>query len=378
MTNVRRFLRYLEAAGIVSIPDGVEPLDDHLEGFAAKLDAAGYSRSACAARLSQARHFAEWIWQSSIPAAGIDRTTIEQFAGHDCRCGIRTKRGTRVAGSGSADRRRGARPFVDFLRGQGAILPAQHADARPADPRLTGFGRWLHHERGATAETIRRYRHEAGRWLGRLDAAPKHWDAAAIRSIVLDQGSERSRSSVRMTVTVLRALLRFLVSEGQCAPSLVHAVPPAVRRRLSIIPRTIPDTTIEAIVAACGTGTPVEIRARAIILLLARMGLRAGDVWQLRSASAKVPSIAGKRITPHVLRHSCAMHTLQATGDIRKVALWLGHAGIQTTEMYLRADPAEKLALLNAHHPPLLKPGRFREPSDKLMAVLAATARNPR
>ena len=105
---------------------------------------------------------------------------------------------------------------------------------------------------------------------------------------------------------------------------------------------------------------------------------RDGFAYRLRqhvaTAERAVPSIAGKRVTPHVLRHSCAMHTLQATGDIRKVALWLGHASIQTTEMYLRADPTEKLALLDAHHPPLIKPGRFREPSDKLMAVLAAAA----
>jgi site-specific recombinase XerD len=44
-------------------------------------------------------------------------------------------------------------------------------------------------------------------------------------------------------------------------------------------------------------------------------------------------SLAGKRVTPHVLRHSCAMHTLQATGDVRKVALWLGHASMQSTEI---------------------------------------------
>ena len=105
---------------------------------------------------------------------------------------------------------------------------------------------------------------------------------------------------------------------------------------------------------------------------------RDGFAYRLRqhvaTAERAVPSIAGKRVTPHVLRHSCAMHTLQATGDIRKVALWLGHSSIQTTEMYLRADRTEKLALLDAHHPPLIKPGRFREPSDKLMAVLAAAA----
>ena len=65
-----------------------------------------------------------------------------------------------------------------------------------------------------------------------------------------------------------------------------------------------------------------------------------------------------------------------ATGDIRKVALWLGHASIQSTEHYLRADPAEKLAVLAAHGPPAIRAGRFRPPPDRLMAVLAA-ARDP-
>jgi integrase/recombinase XerD len=44
------------------------------------------------------------------------------------------------------------------------------------------------------------------------------------------------------------------------------------------------------------------------------------------SATRTQPSLAAKRVSPHVLRHTCAMHTLEATGDIRKVALWLGHA----------------------------------------------------
>jgi integrase/recombinase XerD len=60
---------------------------------------------------------------------------------------------------------------------------------------------------------------------------------------------------------------------------------------------------------------------------------------------------------------------LQATGDIRKVSLWLGHTSIQTTEAYLRADPTEKLEAMSAVVPPTLKRGRFRAP-DKLIASL--------
>ena len=94
----------------------------------------------------------------------------------------------------------------------------------------------------------------------------------------------------------------------------------------------------------------------------------------VKTAILKQPSLKKKRITPHVLRHTCAMHTLQATHDVRKVALWLGHASIQSTEMYLRADPNEKLEALSAGIPPNLRHGRFREP-DKLLSLLQGVKR---
>lgn len=90
------------------------------------------------------------------------------------------------------------------------------------------------------------------------------------------------------------------------------------------------------------------------------------------TAEKPCPSLASKRISPHVLRHSCALMILQATGDLRKVALWLGHADIQTTEMYLRVDPTEKLDALAAVVPPTLRPGRFKAP-DALIAMLRPT-----
>ncbi|SCB52868.1 Phage integrase family protein [Bradyrhizobium yuanmingense] len=94
------------------------------------------------------------------------------------------------------------------------------------------------------------------------------------------------------------------------------------------------------------------------------------------AAARKAPSIAGKGVSPHVLRHTCAMHTLQATRDVRKVSLWLGHASLQSTEVYLRADPTEKLEALAAMSPPMLTPGRFRAP-DKLLAMLNVAGRKP-
>jgi len=89
----------------------------------------------------------------------------------------------------------------------------------------------------------------------------------------------------------------------------------------------------------------------------------------VRMAAQRCPSLTAKQVTPHVLRHTCAMMILQATGDLRKVSLWLGHADIQTTEAYLRADPTDKLEAIEAVIPPTLRRGRFSVP-DKLIASL--------
>lgn len=86
-------------------------------------------------------------------------------------------------------------------------------------------------------------------------------------------------------------------------------------------------------------------------------------------AANACPSISAKRVSPHVLRHTCAMHTLQAIHDVRKVSLWLGHASVKSTEIYLRADPTEKLDALNAGVAPKLRRGRFQVP-DQLLAML--------
>ncbi len=92
-----------------------------------------------------------------------------------------------------------------------------------------------------------------------------------------------------------------------------------------------------------------------------------------QTAAHSVPSIARKTVSPHLLRHACALHTLEATGDVRKVSLWLGHSSVQTTEMYLQADPTDKLDTLDKWRPPSLRKGMFKGVQDELLAMLAGT-----
>ena len=88
-----------------------------------------------------------------------------------------------------------------------------------------------------------------------------------------------------------------------------------------------------------------------------------------KAATERCPSLSEKRVSPHVLRHTAALMTLQATKDLRKVSLWLGHANMQTTEIYTRVDASVKLEVLESVVAPKLRSGRFKG-TDKLIASL--------
>ena len=88
-------------------------------------------------------------------------------------------------------------------------------------------------------------------------------------------------------------------------------------------------------------------------------------------ARQSIPSLAGKRVSPHVIRHSCAMHALEVTNSsVHKVSLWLGHSSAKTTEIYVRGDPIARLEMLAGMAPPNIRKGDFRNVPDELMAML--------
>lgn len=133
------------------------------------------------------------------------------------------------------------------------------------------------------------------------------------------------------------------------------------------------ETTValRAWLAVRGAVSAPELFVNARRVPMTRAGFEYILEKHVRTAIETCPSLATKRISPHVLRHSCALMILEATKDLRKVSLWLGHANMQTTEMYTRADPSIKLETLNATIAPRLRSGRFRA-SDELIASLTA------
>lgn len=106
------------------------------------------------------------------------------------------------------------------------------------------------------------------------------------------------------------------------------------------------------------TGNPMSRDAVA-----ARLNLHAAV------ATSVCPSLSGKTVTPHVLRHTAAMRLLHAGVDVATIALWLGHASSETTQIYLHADLALKERAIARTTPTGTKPGRY-QPGDRLLAFL--------
>jgi site-specific recombinase XerD len=133
---------------------------------------------------------------------------------------------------------------------------------------------------------------------------------------------------------------------------------------------------VRAWIAVRGPAPVPELFVSARSESLTRSGFEYILAKHVRTAAKRCPSLNTKRVFPHVLRHTSALAILQATKDLRKVSLWLGHAHLHTTEIYTRVDPSVKLEALESVVPPHLRSGRFKA-TDSLIASLTSRSVMP-
>ncbi|MBV8442478.1 MAG: tyrosine-type recombinase/integrase [Hyphomicrobiales bacterium] len=136
--------------------------------------------------------------------------------------------------------------------------------------------------RGASDATIRLYARDAARLAAALGHDPEGWEPAANRSFFLECARRYGEGTVEKLSTSLRAFLRYLAVEGRCQAGLADVVPGYARWRLAEMPRYLTAEQVNRLIAASDSQVVERRRDRAILLLLARLGLRAGDVAQLR------------------------------------------------------------------------------------------------
>ena len=257
------------------------PLQSLVRGFLLELIERGYSWTAQRSRLRLMGELSFWMAAEGIAAGDLTQTLIERFLG-EARC---LSAGSRWCSPSSE------RELLAYLRELGLVPePEAPALSDPVDRLLGEFVEYLVRERGLAvgSSTIRDYRRVARRFLsGRVDpdGGVDRLGAGDVSGFVLAEcrrlGSARSG---KLIVTVLRGLLRFLYLEGLTASDLTGAVPRVAGWRGASLPRALDPAHVRRMLASCDRTTATGRRDFAIVLLLARVGLRSGEVAVIQLA----------------------------------------------------------------------------------------------
>ena len=177
----------------------------------------------------------------------------------------------------------GARHFVRFLERAGLVAPVAPVTAQhPAPELVTAFGHWMRMHRGTTEAPLKNFRPTIIALLHTLGEQPERFEATSLRHFVLTREGQQGIARAKTVITAVRMFLRFLRAVGRYHPALAHALPPIAPWRLSSLPRYVPVASVERVLRSCDVTTPLGLRDRAVLLLLARLGLRAGEVAALQ------------------------------------------------------------------------------------------------
>jgi site-specific recombinase XerD len=179
-------------------------------------------------------------------------------------------------------------PLFDYLRDQHVLPPEQPAVPTRRDELLGRYRRHLIEDRGLTPSTVLRYERFARRFVaGRAartggETGIEGMSSAEVSAWMLEAGSRLTVASAKREAADLRALLRFLYLDGVLETDLGGAMPPVAAWRGTRLPATMSAADVDAVVGSCDRSTVSGRRDRAILVLLARLGLRSGEVAALR------------------------------------------------------------------------------------------------
>lgn len=255
------------------------PMAPYLGVLEAVLEEQECSRKSIRRQLHNADSFGWWLNRQEIPVAEITGETISRYVG-----GLHRSARAGYAQGYTAHNARGLPRLLEVLRSSGVLPPIPVSEVA-ADSRLLDFNHYLERVRGAACGTRSVYLHEARSFLAYIsqgtDADWSRISPDQVVSYVTARAAQFSPTCRRHFVTPLRAFLRYLTGQGLLPSSLEHAIPRFRQWRHAVLPATLSPEDLERVVAAPCERTGKDLRNRTILLLLARLGLRAGEVVRL-------------------------------------------------------------------------------------------------
>lgn len=252
------------------------PLDDHIEPFLKHLRSTGYAERTLRKKRTVARAFSRWTIRKHIAVDDLNDDHIAAFAARSPR-----RRKTHVKFELAV-----VRLFFEYLREHAGLQrPPSQVGVSANDSLLQKYKDYLRRDRGLTensvlvyAPFIRDFLAVQNTQTGRT--SPELFDALTIRNFILEHTADRSSEYARLLCTALRSFFRFLLLCGQTSLDLSNAVPMFRKYRQSVPPAFLSPSEVESVLAVTGS-TLSGRRDHAILLLLARLGLRGGEVVAL-------------------------------------------------------------------------------------------------
>jgi integrase/recombinase XerD len=254
------------------------PAAGHIDAFADWLHNLGYRPVTIEASLRSLAGWTDWMRAAGFSAhdllAGFDACTAELAAKPRARFRRGPNRNSLTSGA----------LFIRFLRERG-VLPQLAPKLSPTDlwPLLGEFHSWMRRHRGLTNTSLEVYERILMGLRDGLGDDPHTYTAELLRSFVLERARHHGIARAKSIVVAVRAFLRFLGATGRCPAGMEHAIPGFASWQLSPVPRFLPAEDVERIIASCPADAN-GLRDKAVLLLLARLGLRASEVAQLKFA----------------------------------------------------------------------------------------------
>ena len=296
------------------------------EDYAKELVQAGYNPYVARLHLRSIAHFGIWLELEGVVLESIDEQTVAMFDRHrsGCRCpGTSRDRGRHVVSC--------IRVFLNHLRERRIV--ETHAPPEPS--RLVReFLCWMRTQRGIVDTTLTSYRRYVTELVNSLGDDPQSYTARDLRDFVATRYRHYGRNSIRMVLAAVRMFLRYLAVEARCRPGLEHALVSPAHWSQHSLPRGLTFPQVQRILAACPS-TPTGTRDRANLLLLIRLGLRAGDIVALRFSDLCFQT-ATIRVSGKGARE-VRLPLPQDVGDALLAYLDTGRPRVQSDYIFLRS-----------------------------------------
>jgi site-specific recombinase XerD len=249
------------------------PLTMYVEGFCDELAGQGYVLETACVQLRLMAHLSGWLESAGLDGGSLTPARLEDF--------LRVRR---AAGCRELVSQRGLVPLMTYLTGLGVVAPPPAAMPTANDLVVSDYRRHLVIDRGLAPSTVDHYIDVAQKVLAQwgdqgLELATV--TAGEVTAFVVGVSRRGNVPTAKALVTALRSWLRFLAAEGLTSQDLVGAVPAVASWRGGWIPRGLSDAEVAALLASIDPTTPVGLRDRAVLIVLARLALRAGEVAAL-------------------------------------------------------------------------------------------------